>query len=322
MPNNEDDILLQALQALGLLPEAITTAERAFQRALACIDSVEEDIRERNKEREKRAKNNKERARKLPMTLVSSLLRNQLETAKELGLDDDASDNTRTALAVCEVREVVRATKEEIAKEGLAPRRSRVKTNLELIADLGKRDGLADALEDPFVIEALKREIALDENSDHGWLDELGRRIREAANPAKKALQRRGVLITEGSPIYDRPLYYDPGGDGTAYSIDKLPLKQGFVMRCLALFGKYRPEIATDVPDRPFAKFTQKVWSLATGKEESLEKAMSNVFKAIRDNSASPPLLAALLDLPEKTLPPGQPARVDPTPRNKRQVGS
>ena len=128
--------------------------------------------------------------------------------------------------------------------------------------------------------------------------------LREAANLAKQALERRIPSITREGYAYGRPHYDDVGGKGKAYSVYNLPPKRGFVMRCLALFGEYRTGVASTVQDGPFANFAQAVWTLATGKSENLEKAISSTFRDIRDSNASPTLLAALIDLPEGTLPP------------------
>ena len=202
-----------------------------------------------------------------------------------------------------------------------------MRADLEFIAAHGH--DFADALESPYVTEALERELRSRHESEEtkgpsrpenagegkapdfwcafeepGGLNIAAQDLREAAICAKEALERRRPLITREGFAYGRANYDDVGGAGKVYSIYNLPLKQGFVMRCLALFGKYRAGVASTVQDGPFANFARTVWVLATGEPESLAGAISDTFKDIRDPNASPALLAALLDLPEGTLPP------------------
>lgn len=318
MLSDDEPLLVEALQALQLLPGATTQAEPAFKRATGCIAAMEEGLRERNKNRE---------GRELPMTLVPSLIRDRINAPEELGLDGPALKDVHTAFAICEIRDAVFDTKEAIREEQAAPRRSEVRDKLDFIATHGH--DFADALETPYVIEALERELQSQPESEKTigsstlkktgeekghdfWctfeepaeLNVVAQDIRTAAVLAKQALERRKTLITREGLAYERANYADVGGAGKAYSVNNLPLKQGFVMRCLALFGKYRAGVASTVQDGPFANFARTVWVLATGEPESLAGAISDTLKDIRDPNASPALLAALLDLPEGTLPP------------------
>ncbi len=318
MLSDDNYLLVEALQALQLLPETPAQSEAAFKRAIEYIAAMEEGLRERNKNRE---------GRELPMTLVPSLIRDRINAPEELSLGAPALKDMRAAFAIYEIRDVVRATKEDICEEQAAPRRSKVRDKLDFIATHGHN--FADALETPYVIEALERELQSQPESEKTigsstlkktgeekghdfWctfeepaeLNVVAQDIRATAVLAKQALERKKTLITREGLAYGRANYADVGGTGKAYSVNNLPLKQGFVMRCLALFGKYRAGVATTVQDGPFAEFAQAVWTLATGKAEDLEGAIRGTFQDIRSSNTSPALLAALLDLPEGTLPP------------------
>lgn len=277
-------ILMEALQCLDLLPSAHKAAEQALKRVLRLIESTKEEIRcPKDKPIE-----GKRPRRETDESIVSHRAFERLR-----GRCD-------AAVAIGKIQELVKTTEDDKKEDDAAPRRSVVRRNLGFIAAHG--DEFADALDSPYVLDALAPDIPLGEASDDSDLHSLVPRLRQITVAAKEALERREPLITKKGLAYGDPYYKDVGGSGNVLSVDQFPLKQRFVDRCLDLFGQYRPGVATETPGGPFARFVGATWDMATGKPEELRKAIKETFRAIR--SGSPKSIAARLNLPEGTLPP------------------
>ena len=341
MLSDDEYPLMEALQALDLLPRAETDAVPRFRQAMRCLADAENDLQNREltleqwDEAVQSAGNppNLQRPtfgkKPLPRSMVGSLLRDQLDGLRSIVGDIPYIANVRVAVAIWEIGETVEAAKKDISVAESAPRRSEVRDRLKVLSEWGKE--LSRALKSPYVADALDRELSLGALPDErdkrrtrpitnlllsqlhlgrrGPYKVLGHLVGVIALLANRALLRRVTLITEKG-LEDGDLYYqDKGGRGSALSIDGLPLKQRFVVRCLKLFGQYKQQVASTVPDRPFAKFAKALWRLTTGNldsdnEESLDAAIRKVFSLLRGKGANPAALAALLDLPSGTLPP------------------
>ena len=307
MMNDDDFLCMQALQALGLIPEPETEAEPAFERAAARLKAVEDELEPLSPPKPRSP------------SIAFSLLREQINQVGMGGLDDPGIEDVCIAVAIGEIREVARWLEDEIEESRTAPRRADVRDWLDLLATRGRE--VAAVLKSPYVADALDRELDLGALPDErgrrrsrhtirsrlsraGSYRVIGLLIQALAIVAERALDRRLPLITADGTAYGPPYYNDLGGRGTAYEIGNLPLKKSFVMRCLALFGEYRPGVASASPDGPFARFAQTIWSLSTGEEVDLSNAIKTAFRNVRSGDVSPALLAALLDLPDGTLPP------------------
>ena len=258
LSDDEQDAYVNALQALDLLHEDQIEAELELHQAMVILADCEEDLRNRTKP--------------LPKVMAHSVLRNHLEEMERASPGREADIATlRAAVTLCEIRETVEAAKKEIAEAGSAPRRSEVADQLRVLAAHGQH--LADALKSQYVADAIDRELSLGALPDlgdkrrlrpitrrvlsqvfvgrSGAYKILGHLIGVIAHLADRALERRVPLITEDGLKYGDLYYKDNGGrESTALSIDGLPLKQRFVVRCLKLFGKYRPGVASTVDDR------------------------------------------------------------------------
>ena len=137
MLSDDDFLCMQTLQALGLIPESDIEAELAFKRAVAGLKEVEDDLERRNKtDLEETERENETREQEglkprsppkpLPPSMAFSLLRERINEVEIGGSDDTGIEDVRVAVAVGEIREVVRAVEDEIEESRTAPRRSDV----------------------------------------------------------------------------------------------------------------------------------------------------------------------------------------------------
>ena len=113
---------MQALQALGLIPEPDIKAEPAFKRAVARLKAVEDELERRNqKDIEETEKENKKREQEglkprsppkpRPPSMAFSLLRELIDQVEIGGLDAPGIEDVRVAVAIGEIRKIVRAAK-------------------------------------------------------------------------------------------------------------------------------------------------------------------------------------------------------------------